>query len=147
FVTPAVIGRGVPPAGPTLAFLLLLEIAMTAVTRRRGWVSLSALMLVASVAWVLLFAAFGFDDASRVWVAAFVLGSVAVYVVGAAGEADRPRHPVGLALSASIGGVAVLALLVMIGRYSPLEFAMLALLGAGGLVLARRDRRYLAVPW
>jgi len=147
FVTPAVIGKGVPPAASTLTFLLLLEVAMTAVTRRRGWVSISAMMLAATIAWALLFAIFGFDDAARPWVAAFVLGSVAVYTVSAATASAAPRSTWRLAIFAVFSGVALMGLLVVIGGFSPLEFGMLGVLSTGGLVLARLDARYMPMPW
>ncbi len=152
FATPAILTQGDPPPGATLSFLLLLEIGLTIVTRRRGWMSISLLTLIAALIWAMMITIFNYNPANRVWISMFVIGTAAVYVVSAAAtftETDHSRrlHPVVLAIGAMLSCVAMMALLAVYGRYSPFELGMLMLLSAGGIVLARIDVRYLAVPW
>ncbi|MCC6680901.1 MAG: DUF2339 domain-containing protein [Phycisphaeraceae bacterium] len=152
FATPAILTQGDPPPGATLSFLLLLEIGLTVVTRRRGWLSISLLTLIAALIWALMITIFEYNPANRVWIGMFIIGTAAVYVVSAATtftetDSSRRMHPVALAIGALLSCVAMMALLAVYGRYSPFELGMLMLLSAGGIVLARIDCRYLAVPW
>lgn len=154
FATPALLREGEPATGPTLTFLLLLEIGLMGVTRRRGWIPLSALTFVVSFLWALLYAIFWYSPASRFWIGGFVLGSTVVYIASAVRSADfdagsgaRPRSLLGLAWAAACSALALLAFLSVRGAYSPIELGMLAFLGLGCIALARIDLRYRGLPW
>ncbi|MFW6060072.1 MAG: DUF2339 domain-containing protein [Phycisphaeraceae bacterium] len=151
FLTPALIGDQEPAAGPLFSYLLLLEIALVAVTRRRGWIGLTTLTLVASFAWVVGFTVLHLDfgDAERFWLGGFVLGSAAIYILGATRftETGRAAHPYALAIAATAAAAVLLGLLTIYGRFALWDFLLFAVLGGGALVLGRAQPRFLALPW
>jgi uncharacterized membrane protein len=155
FATPPLIGGGQQATLPLLGYLLLLEIGMTAVTRRRGWIGLTALTFVGSIVWAGVLAALGLNGIDRFALQAFLIGSAAVYVVGAtrftADEAPvssfGPLTPIRIATTA-IGAVVVfIGALVASGDFALTDFVMLGLLGAGVMVLARIKASYAPMAW
>ena len=156
FAMPALIGGETRATGPLFAYLLLLEIGLIAVTGRRGWLGLSGLTLVASMLWAGGYALLGWSNGTlgagdRAVLGGFVLASVAAFAIAAAvaqPPAARGRGAMaGLVVGAGVSGAVVLALLVYLGSFTPIELGMLALLSAGCLVLAGASRQYTALPW
>ncbi len=154
FITPALIGSQEPAAGPLFVYLLLLEVALIAVAARRGWVGLSMLALVAGIVWAAVFTALQVtpDYVGRFWVGAFVLGTATAYVIAATRFTETTSKiegltPLRLGLAATAAAPALLAMLAAYGGFALWDFAMIAMLGAGTIILARLDRRYLALPW
>jgi len=155
FATPPLIGGDQQATLPLLGYLLLLEIGMTAVTRRRGWVGLTALTFFGSIVWAGVLAALGPDGIDRFALQAFLIGSAAVYVVGAtrftsedkSANSFGPLTPIRIATTA-IGAVVVfVGALVASGEFALMDFAMLGLLGVGVMVLARIKASYAPMAW
>jgi len=160
FCTPLLIGDARAADGPLLGYLLVLQIGLVVVTRQRGWIGLSAATLVGSIGWGLVQALTGVDGGDRLVAGVLGLGSAAVFVLNAAWVQAReqssrvnaatrraPISPFGLAVSALSAAGALLGIVTVRGGYGPQELAMVGLLGAGAIALARLDRRYLAIPW
>jgi uncharacterized membrane protein len=150
FAMPALIGAHEVPTPALLAYLLLLEIALVAVTRRRGWLKLASLTLFASFVWAILYSLTGYDGVTRLWIDGYILASAAVFMLSTvrlSGEQPDQASPWRLAFSATISAAALLGFLTIYGGFSLFEFSALAVLGAGCLVLARLNVRYLALPW
>ena len=156
FCTPLLIGDARPAGGAMLGYLLVLQIGLVVVTRQRGWIGLSAATLGGSLVWGLVQAITGTGPEDRLLAGALALGSAAVFILNAtrvqvreaeAGANRRPITPFGLALSALSAAVALLGIVTVRGGYQPQELAMVGLLGAGAIALARFDVRYLAIPW
>jgi len=156
FCTPLLIGDAREASGPLLGYLLVLQIGLVVVTRQRGWIGLSAATLVGSVGWGLVQALTGVDASDRLAAGLLGLGSASVFVLNAAWVQAREQDPArrrapitrfGLALSALGAAMALLGIVTVRGGYGPQELAMVGLLGAGAMALARLDRRYLPVPW
>lgn len=160
FCTPLLIGDARAADGPLLGYLLVLQIGLVVVTRQRGWIGLSAATLVGSIGWGLVQALTGVDGGDRLAAGVLGLGSAAVFVLNAAWVQAReqssqenaatrraPISPFGLAVSALSAAGALLGIVTVRGGYGPQELAMVGLLGAGAIALARLDRRYLPIPW
>ena len=156
FCTPLLIGDAREASGPLLGYLLVLQIGLVVVTRQRGWIGLSAATLVGSVGWGLVQALTGVDASDRLAAGLLGLGSASVFVLNAAWVQAREQDPTrrrapitrfGLAVSAVGAAMALLGIVTVRGGYGPQELAMVGLLGAGAIALARLDRRYLPVPW
>ncbi len=153
FVTPALISGHESAWGTTFTYLLLLEFGLMAVARRRSWFGLSALTLVASLVWALVYTLFAWSPESRLYMIMFVLGTSVLFVLSAArsmAQDPEKRTPLGrlwLAVGAAGSGAMLLSLLVAYSQFSVIELSALGLLAAGSLVLARLDLRYLAVTF
>lgn len=150
FVTPALIGGNDSP-GILLTYLILLEIALVVVTRRRGWSVLSLLTLLGGFAWALFLGALHYGATGPGWLGAFVLATTAVFVFSAfrAGTPDEDSwgranglSPVRLAGAAITVALALLALFTIRGGFTLIEFGFIGVLGFGVMVLARFDARY-----
>lgn len=153
FVTPTLI-NGVESAwGPTFTYLLLLEIGLAVVTRKRQWFGLSALTLLAAVLSALAYAAFSWSADSRGWLILFVLGTAVVFVLNAArGGQEKtdslsPLRRIWLGIGAVGSSALLLSMLVALSRFSMQELSALGLLGAGAVLLARLDRRYVTLAF
>ncbi len=149
FITPALISDGPGAPGPLFTYLLLLETGLLIVTGRRGWFGLATLTLVGSLAWAAIYGVFIGGAAAQAWAAPFLVASAAAYVAGAARltSPDGPRtRPFVLAVAAVVASAALLGLLAAYGSFSFIEMGLLGLLGAGAIVLARVDPRYLPMP-
>ncbi len=156
FCTPLLVGDERPASGALLGYLLVLQIGLVVVTRQRGWIGLSAATLVGSVMWGLVQAFTGTGPEGRLIAGTLGLVSAAMFVLNAArmqardaaaGKNRRMISPFGLAVSALAAAGSLLGIVTVRGGYQPQELAMVGLLGAGALALARLDRRYLAIPW
>ncbi len=154
FLTPALVGQGTESTGALFGYLLVLQIGLVVTTRQRGWLGLSALTLVGSLAWAVVRTFVGDGPSERVWVSGFVLASAAVFILNAArvqGQKTKGHSPpmstFGMAVSAVVAAAALLGVSAVRGGYSPQDLAMIGLLGAGALFLARTDRRYVSMAW
>jgi uncharacterized membrane protein len=154
FVTPTLIMSSDQHAWEaTFTYLLLLEIGLAVVTRRRQWFGLSALTLLASVVSAAAYALFAWDTQSRGWLIVFVLGTSVVFVMNAARSAEQDTgkptlmRRIWLSVGALGSSALLMALLVAQSHFSVLELAALGVLAAGALVLARLDRLYLPLTY
>ncbi|MEX2387477.1 MAG: DUF2339 domain-containing protein [Phycisphaeraceae bacterium] len=165
FATPAMVSTGQGRTDVLFTYLLMLQIGLVVVNRRQGWSVLSLLTLLAALAWVGLYLVLSPDAVDRAWMGSYLLGTATVFVLaGAWRTADGGREgeggsttgsrglrgetipPVALGVSAMVASGLLLAMLTFVGHFLLLEMGMLGLLGLGGLVLARLDGRYTAVP-
>lgn len=148
FLTPALIRTDTPDARTLFLYLLLLQAGLLAVGRRKGWTALSVVSFAAGLLWVLVWLEGESVVRQPLWIGLFVLGSVALYLArrsfGAAEEG-----PLGRILPWLVPGGGLLALAALVARdaYRPLDWLFLGLLGAGCLVLARRDEEQHAIAW
>lgn len=154
FVTPTLIMSSERHAWEaTFTYLLLLEIGLAVVTRRRQWFGLSALTLLAAVLSAVAYSLFAWSPQSRGWLIVFVLGTSVVFVMNAARSASqdtgRPTlmRRIWLGVGALGSGALLMTLLVAQSHFSVLELAALGVLAAGALALARLDLRYLPLAY
>ena len=155
FATPPLIGSGNQQIVPLLGYLLLLEVGLMAITRRRGWVGLTGLTLLASMGWALVVMLLDISPQQRFALEAFLIGSAAVYVLGATGmtaetQPKTTSSPLGLlriAMTALGAGVVFLGAVVAQSDFALTDFVMLGLMGAGVLVLARLKPMYGPMAW
>jgi len=158
FLTPFWIGAVTASPAILFAYLLTLQAGLLIVTRRREWTGLSTLTLLAGLAAAAsrIFVATGAADA--IWIGLFLLASAAAFVITARGwetpqmvilfDPEKP-FPINLALAgtAILGATALLAVLAVRAHFALEEWAFLAILGVGSLVLARLDNSYQRLPW
>ncbi|MEO0514952.1 MAG: DUF2339 domain-containing protein [Planctomycetota bacterium] len=149
FVMPVLLRTGDPVGGTFFGYLILLQLALVAVGRRRDWRWLSALSLVFGTLWGGMSVLDLFPITARVWPEALFLGMAAVYVF-----ADWPTTRAGKQSSRvwlGFVGVCVSLLLMLAhvssGAYEPRGLGLLGLLAAATLVLARLDGRFVRLPW
>lgn len=149
FTMPILLRTGEPMGGVFFGYLILLQLALVAVGRHRGWWMLSVLSLAAATLWGIASAIGLFPIGHRVWPELLFLGMAGVYVfaswpglLGSAKPAPRWLGVLGvcIALLLLVGHVGV-------GRYEPRGLTMLGVMAAGTLVLARFDPRMLRLPW
>ena len=155
FMLPPVLGESFRDATAGMVlYLLALEIGILTITGRRGWFGLSALTLLFTIIWSLGYVLFGDSPGERTLTAMLIVGTAVAYLVQTARVHRDPnadphsiRWMIGLSIAAVCSASVVVALLVPQGGFSPREFYMLGLVAAGTIVLARLDRRYLALPF
>ncbi|MCC7290473.1 MAG: DUF2339 domain-containing protein [Phycisphaerales bacterium] len=152
FLTPALIGSQEPQPGPLFTYLFLLQCGLHVVSRKRNWWPLSGLTLICGLIWAGVWMAMSYRPADSAWVAPFLMGSVATFVwntrsprSGPAG--DAPDGAVIFSIFGAAAGMTMLAVLVGVSGFAPMDWAFLGVLGAGAMVLARRDARYEPFAW
>jgi uncharacterized membrane protein len=153
FLTPLWIGGATPRPWMLLGYLLLLQVGLMLLSYRMRWWPVASLTGLGALAWGALWMAqlpdMGDDTlpvgllllASMVGWALTALASLR-QANGTEAKALRTMLTLGSAL-----GVLLLGFLVGVGDFGNLEWAFLGLLGAGALVLARRDEGFAALPW
>lgn len=160
FALPPLLGEALPGQPAMVVYLLALELGVLALTRKRGWLGISALTLLGSVAWALGYIAFGGEaDLERGATALLLMGTAVIFVVNTALVHGRPdaeafgsadgtlAQKFWLAIGAAGSAVALLAVLVVRSGYDGQDVVMLGLMSAGTLVLARLDARYTLLSW
>lgn len=155
FALPPLLRDQMPAQAGMVVYLLALELGVLAVTRKRGWLSISALTLLGSVGWSLGYALFGGTGTHSELTALLIMGTAVVFVLNTTFAQARPeqadddtvRKTLWLSLGAVGSAVALLALLVVRGGYSGADLALLGLMAGGTLTLARIDARYMLLSW
>lgn len=153
FTLPPLLGQAYDAQPGMIVYLIALEVGILAVTRKRGWMGISALTLVFSMAWSLGYTLIGDSQADRALTGLLVLATSVVFVLNTTWthhREDRKQsnlQPLWLSLGAVAAGAALLGLLVSRGGYALSDLGMLGLMGAGTLVLARIDSRYRPLVW
>ncbi|MEP7013706.1 MAG: DUF2339 domain-containing protein [Acidobacteriota bacterium] len=154
YLTPLLVRTGSGEASKLFAYLLVLQIGLLAVSKKRSWWPIAGASLAAGLLWVGVWLAEPYKAGDGLWLGLFLLISAAsaVYAVlgipknaGASGAV--PRGPIaigGLAVAASL---AVLAFVAGRGDFAPTEIAMFGLLGAGALFLAHRRADLEPLAW
>ncbi|HEX5758441.1 MAG TPA: DUF2339 domain-containing protein [Thermoanaerobaculia bacterium] len=140
FLTPAWIGAAEPDPRLLFGYLLFLQLALLAVSRRRLWTGVPELALGAGFLWVLGWVVAAFAPGDALWLGLFLLG---MFLIGVVLGRDRSVLP---ALAAG-GGLLGMALVAGRAGYGPLEWGLLAVLAAATLVLARLREELHALAW
>ncbi len=167
FLTPFWIQTGDPDARALFGYLLLLQVGLLAVARRRGWAPIAALSMAGGLVWVFVWLAGppGADGLDGTWLGLFVLlssGVAAATVLArprladtsdATGAADVAPGAAGLAGggpmlwgSLSLGLVAI-GIAAQRAGHSPIEWGLFGLLAAGLLVLGRAEPAFEGLAW
>jgi len=148
-LTPYLVRTGEPNVRGLFAYLLLLQIGLLTVARRRAWPAIGALALGGGIFWALawLFGSFQTEDAF--WLGLFlVLSVLATLMVGLIGvPREGEAQSLGSAWVAVPGGLVVMALVAGRGGYEPAEWGLFGLIAAGTLVLARLRPLFRPLAW
>src|SRR6266545_3765253 len=118
FLTPYLVRTGEPDVRGLFAYLLLLQIGLLTVARRRGWPAIGALALAGGIFWTLA------------WV-----------------PREAEARSLGAAWVAVPGGLLAMALVAGRGGYEPAEWGLFGLIAAGTLVLARLRPLFRPLAW
>lgn len=163
FLTPALASSATQNSALLFAYLLVLELGLLVVARKRAWGSLSALTLIGGLFWVLgrIGGTPGTADSIAIGLflalttGFFLLGLQAVGSTATATSANLANatgtDPATLDQALrwlAIGG-ALLAMGGLLGsrHYGTLEWIFLGLIAAGALGLARLDEQYHGFAW
>ncbi len=145
-LTPQLVAAATPRPGQLFAYLLLLEVGLLAVTRRRRWTALAFATLAGGYAWTGLWLAGAVGRGGGTWAALFLLAGATAAVVSSA-EPGTPRRWRGAAAAVAAVGVAgaltLLAGMVVTAGFSTTDWLFVGALAAGVLVLARLDATFL----
>jgi uncharacterized membrane protein len=145
--TPALVARGVPPPASLFTYLFLLQVAIFAVSRRRGWPGIPLLAQLGGFLWVgLSFAEFTARGAAP------GLYLLATSVLGLAGAVSGHRRAgedgpavggawTALAYLTALGSFAHLSWVLQAAGYSWREWLFIGLLCAGILLAAWLEKR------
>jgi uncharacterized membrane protein len=155
YLTPLLVRTGSGEASKLFAYLLVLQIGLLAVSKKRAWWPIAGASLAAGLLWVGVWLAQPYKAGDGLWLGLFLLISAASAVYAVLGipkkEGDAlgaaARGPValgGLAVAASLG---VLAFVAGRGEFAPTEIAMFGLLGAAALFLAHRRADLEPLAW
>ncbi len=156
FLTPWLMDTGKAQPIELFGYLLLLQIGLTLVTRRRGWAVLAGLTMLGAMAWAGVYTmAIGLGEVEATdgtWVGLFLLGSVGSLVAGTqAGRAEARwgGRNVVRALTWLGAGVGVLlaALLVGAAEFTDPQWVLIGVMSAGLMALGRLDRSYHGLTW
>ncbi len=153
YLTPLLVRTGSGEASKLFAYLLVLQIGLLAVSKKRAWWPIAGASLAAGLLWVAVWLAQPYKAGDGLWLGLFLLISAASAVVAVLGipkkegSAAPTRGPVvlaGLAVTAALG---VLAFVAGRGDFAPTEIALFGLLGAGALFLAHRRADLEPLAW
>ncbi|MCP4660553.1 MAG: DUF2339 domain-containing protein [bacterium] len=142
FLTPALVSGTIKTPALLFAYLLLLQLGLVAVTRKRRWWILGSLTLVAGLVWTFFYLAGPYGHGDAVWVGLFLLASVgaflsSVFLGGPEGGWGNVVIATGLGWGAMGGGLIATGALAAAGEFGSLEWLFLGMLSLGCLVLAR----------
>jgi uncharacterized membrane protein len=153
FLTPLFIGSETPRPWMLFTYLLLIQTGLLLVSRKMRWWPVAGLSLIGGMGW----AALWISDLATVGggsfpVGLFLMASIFSYVLLATGMAGDEKWgelnvPLGLVWGGAGIGLLLLCALVGVGDFGLMEWAFLGVLGAGCLVLGRREHRYEGLPW
>lgn len=149
FLAPALIRVSEPDARNLFGYLLLLEVGLLAVSRRRGWTGVSMLASGAGLLWALAWIAGPLQPGDAVWLDLFLVLTAGTAAATAMTGAPRTGRTAPALLA---GGTAVLSLfaaaqLAQQTGNSPTEWASFALIASGLIVLGRIDGALAGLAW
>lgn len=149
FLTPYLVRTGEPDVRGIFAYLLLLQVGLLTVARRRGWPAVGALALGGGIFWAVAWVLGSFQPEDAFWLGLFlvlsVLGTLIVGLAGVPRDAEAPS--LGSAWVAVPGGLLAMALVAGRGGYAPAEWGLFGLIAAGTLVLARLRPAFRPLAW
>lgn len=148
-VTPVLIGPGQLPTGVGLVYLLLLEAGIVLITRRRGWWPLSAIMLVGSLLWALVWLLVDAWTAPLPLLGLFVLVAAGGFIATTLGRPTVALPAPVVTAMRLVGGlfaVALITAMAPVGDFGLMPWIFVGVLGLGTMALARFDPRCLPLP-
>jgi uncharacterized membrane protein len=134
-----------------MGYLLLLQLGLIGVSRRRRWAALAGGALLGGLFWVAAWTAGPLVAGDGVWLGGFLLVSVAAFFVATHGLGNRlPRLELDgaagwLAASAAAGSLLVFAFVVGAASFAPTETALFGLLAGACYLLAWREESSFAL--
>ncbi len=158
-LTPALLDAPHANAGPLFLYLLLLQAALFALSRRRQWLSLAVLAAIGANVWVWIWVStHNADSLNGFAVGLFVLAStVLLLLAGGAGTATAPRDQSGggwftrpprrYTILSWIGvafGVTNMSLLLHAANFSNIQWMFMLTLAAGSMLYGRMRQ---AMQW
>lgn len=149
FLTPYLVRTGEPDVRGIFGYLLLLQVGLLTVARRRDWPAVGALALGGGIFWAVAWVFGSFQAEDAFWLGLFLALSVlATLIVGLAGvPRDGEARSLGSAWVAVPGGLLAMALVAGRGGYAPAEWGLFGLIAAGTLVLARLRPLFRPLAW
>ncbi|MBI1849748.1 MAG: DUF2339 domain-containing protein, partial [Planctomycetes bacterium] len=145
FLTPALVRSEEPRPAALFAYLLLLQVGLLGVTRRRGWSAIAVATVLAGIAWVVVWTLGPLRSEHAPWIGAFLVASSISFVVTV--RTDTALRSIWLDGIAVAGSLLAMALVTNEGGRTTTEWLFLGLLVAGAFVLARWDARQQGVAW
>lgn len=154
-LTPALVQTEEPRTWALFGYLLLLQLGLIVVARRRRWGSLGLLSLAGGFFWVFAFLAGPFGAGDSLWLGLFLLASLTAFTLQVAGlgldlEASAwEGSPVGrwIGWGGLSAGLVALSWVGHSAAWGTLEWAFLGLLLAGCLAVARLDEDFHGLAW
>ncbi|MCA9095571.1 MAG: DUF2339 domain-containing protein, partial [Planctomycetaceae bacterium] len=152
FIMPKLLSTDSSSALQLFSYLIVLQVGLIAVTRYRGWYWLMFGTFLGGVVWSLLWILFVYQAADAHYVALFLMISTLAFLFGVPNAltafSDERRNPVSLLLPWLTVLTAMGLFVVLIGKtnFSTTEWCYFGLLGAGCIVLARIQPRYMLAP-
>lgn len=155
FITPALAGTAAESSGVLFAYLLLLEIGLVFVAKKRSWGALPVLTLLGGLVWV--FSRLGSPShVDSLFIGLFLVATTGLFLLGLStlGQAIAERRQAGqlpylpaLRWISLAGALLAMAGLLSSRDYGTLEWAFLGLIAAGAFVLARLEEDYHGLAW
>jgi uncharacterized membrane protein len=154
FATPALVSQGAGEVRGLMTYLLVLDVGLVAVTRRRRWPLLALGALAGSLGWVALWLAGPYREGHSVVLGLFLVASTFAFAGRAFARRGAPEpggeEPAArwLPALAAAGATALLGVVVGVAGYGALEWGLFVLLAAGCFALAaRRDELFGLAPF
>lgn len=149
FLTPYLVRSGEGGVRGLFGYLLLLQIGLLFVARRRGWQEVGALSIGGGLLWSVIWMFGPFQGGDEIWLGLFLLLSVVTALVAGLARTPedagaRPLLPVWVAAP---GGLLAMALVAGRGGYDTAEWGLFGLIAAGILVLARLRPDFRPLAW
>ncbi|HJX27453.1 MAG TPA: DUF2339 domain-containing protein, partial [Thermoanaerobaculia bacterium] len=149
FLTPYLVRSGEGGIRGLFAYLLLLQVGLLVVSRRRGWQEVGALSIGGGLVWTVIWMLNPYQPGDEIWLGLFLLLSMASTLIAClAGTPQdigvRPALPVWVAAG---GGLLAMALVADRGGYDTVEWGLFGLIAAGILVLARLRPAFRPLAW
>lgn len=149
FLTPYLVRSGEGGVRGLFAYLLLLQVGLLVVSRRRGWQEVGALSIGGGLVWTVIWMFNPFKPGDEIWLGLFLLLSVVSTLIACLSGAPRDTGvrsvlPVWVAAG---GGLLAMALVADRGGYDTAEWGLFGLIAAGTLVLARLRPAFRPLAW
>ncbi len=153
FLTPAIIKTGSANPAPLFGYLILLHVAVVAVSRMRGWSVLNLVSSIISLLWVAAWVAFYPVAEHATMLSGFVLASVATTMIFMLRQRDERTWFGGRVLTTCIGFATLvpsfILLMVILAStdFSAMQWGFLGVMSVAALLLARFKTQYSAFSY